>query len=93
MWDILTQSLPVYEIMSLFSQEEIRPTCQKRWKARAPQQIIAWAVETFAPQIAVSSSFQTQSLPLLHIVSRIDPKIFGLFPRYRPAFMGNADVS
>jgi phosphoadenosine phosphosulfate reductase len=46
---------------------------------QTPQEIITWAVETFAPQIAVSSSFQTQSVPLLHMASQIDPEILVFF--------------
>lgn len=44
-----------------------------------PQEIITWAVDEFAPQIAVSSSFQTQSVPLLHMVVQIDPQILVFF--------------
>jgi len=40
-----------------------------------PQEIIQWAVDTFWPDIAMSSSFQTQSIPLLHMISRIKPEI------------------
>ncbi len=42
---------------------------------RAPLDIIRWAVETFEPEIAMSSSFQTQSLPLLHMVSQVAPQL------------------
>lgn len=42
---------------------------------QTPEEIIRWAVGTFAPSIAMSSSFQTQSLPLLHMVTRILPEI------------------
>ncbi len=38
-----------------------------------------WAVDTFWPQIALSSSFQTQSMPLLHMTSRIRRDILILF--------------
>src|SRR5258707_14296300 len=40
------------------------------FESKTPQEIIAWAIETFWPQIAMSSSFQTQSVPLLHMVSQ-----------------------
>ena len=46
---------------------------------RTPQEIIAWAVDNFWPQIALSSSFQTQSVPLLHMVSQIKQDILILF--------------
>lgn len=42
---------------------------------KSPQEIIAWAVETFCPAIVLSSSFQTQSVPLLHMASQIRPSL------------------
>ena len=44
-----------------------------------PQEIIRWAVETFAPDVAVSTSFQTQSMPLLHMVIQAKPDARILF--------------
>ncbi len=41
------------------------------FETRAPQEIIRWAVDSFWPEIAVSSSFQTQSMPLLHMVTQM----------------------
>ena len=41
------------------------------FETRAPQEIIRWAVDSFWPEIAMSSSFQTQSMPLLHMVTRM----------------------
>lgn len=41
------------------------------FETKSPQEIIAWAIDTFWPQIAMSSSFQTQSMPLLHMASRV----------------------
>ena len=40
-------------------------------ETKTPQEIIIWAVDTFWPAIALSSSFQTQSMPLLHMATRI----------------------
>ena len=40
-------------------------------ETKTPQEIITWAVDTFWPAIALSSSFQTQSMPLLHMATRI----------------------
>jgi phosphoadenosine phosphosulfate reductase len=40
-----------------------------------PQQVILWAVERFGTDVALSSSFQQQSLALLHIVSRVAPSM------------------
>lgn len=42
-------------------------------------QILEWAWETFAPRIALSSSFQQQSLPLLHIASQVASEMPVLF--------------
>ena len=61
-----------------FSQDELDRLASEM-ESQTPQQIITWAVETFSPQIAVSSSFQTQSVPLLHMVSRIDPEMLIFF--------------
>ena len=41
------------------------------FEIKMPQEIIQWAVDTFWPEIAMSSSFQTQSMPLLHMATRI----------------------
>ena len=45
----------------------------------APQEIISWANCTYSPKIVVSSSFQTQSMPLLHMISNYAPEIKVLF--------------
>jgi len=49
------------------------------FETKTPQEIIRWAVDTFWPQIALSSSFQTQSMPLLHIASQIRRDILVFF--------------
>ena len=54
-------------------------TLSATFEEKTPQEIVAWAVETFCPDIAMSSSFQTQSVPLLHIVSQIEPNMQTLF--------------
>lgn len=55
-----------------------------QFETQSPQQILAWAVGEFAPSIAMSSSFQTQSLPLLHMTAQLMPgmRIFFLNTRY-----------
>lgn len=58
----------------MFTQDEIRAQSMQ-FESRSPQEIIAWAVDAFAPALAVSTSFQTQSMPLLHMVTRILPDI------------------
>ena len=42
-------------------------------------EIIYWAAKTFRNKLAVTSSFQTQSIPLLHLISRICPNTPILF--------------
>lgn len=43
----------------------------EEFEKQTPQEIVAWAMDEFWPQIALSSSFQTQSVPLLHMASQI----------------------
>ena len=62
----------------MFSPAEI-DALSEQFESKAPPDIIQWAVDTFAPEIAVSTSFQTQSLPLLQMVTRIRPDIRVLF--------------
>lgn len=50
---------------------------------------IAWAVETFWPDIAMSSSFQRQSLPLLPIVSQIASQMLTLLLDTDPKLLSN----
>ncbi len=51
-----------------------------RFEKEQPDAILRWAIQEFCPRIAVSSSFQTESIALLHMISKIDPatKIFFL---------------
>ena len=43
----------------------------EEFESKTPQEILTWAIDQFWPQIAMSSSFQTQSMPLLHMATRI----------------------
>ncbi len=47
----------------------------ERFEHASAEEILQWAWETFAPDVATSSSFQTQSVPLLHIISRVCPQM------------------
>ncbi len=58
----------------MFTAEEAS-SLSAQFEKKSPQDIIQWAVDAFAPEIAMSTSFQTQSMPLLHMVTRIDPDI------------------
>jgi len=54
----------------MLDKEQIS-TLSEEFESKTPQEILAWAIGEFWPQIAMSSSFQTQSMPLLHMASRI----------------------
>ena len=58
----------------MFSKSEV-DALSAQFEAERPQKIIRWAVETFAPDIAMSTSFQTQSMPLLHMAVNIMPTL------------------
>ncbi len=58
----------------LFTPEELS-ALSKDFESASPQEIIRWAVDTFCPHIVLSSSFQTQSVPLLHMVKEIKPNM------------------
>ena len=62
----------------MFSPDEIERLCEE-FETKTPQEIINWAVDAFWPQIALSSSFQTQSMPLLHMASRVRRDILIFF--------------
>lgn len=49
------------------------------FEAKPPQEIIQWAVGAFGDGVVMSSSFQTQSMPLLHMAAGIKPDIRVLF--------------
>lgn len=42
---------------------------------RSAEEILTWAWETFKPRVVASSSFQTQSVPLLYTISRVCPEM------------------
>jgi phosphoadenosine phosphosulfate reductase len=51
----------------------------KQFESASAAEILAWAWQTFQPYIAVSSSFQTQSVPLLHLISQVCPEMLVIF--------------
>lgn len=53
--------LPEHEIARL----------SEEFETKTPLEIVSWAADTFWPEIAMSSSFQTQSMPLLHMVTHL----------------------
>lgn len=62
----------------MLSAEEIEKLSND-FETKTPQEIIQWAVDTFWPQVALSSSFQTQSVPLLHMASMVRRDILIFF--------------
>jgi phosphoadenosine phosphosulfate reductase len=48
-------------------------------ETNTPSEILDWACSVFMEDIVVSSSFQTQSVPLLHMISKIAPDLKVLF--------------
>ena len=52
----------------MFLKEEI-DTLSAQLETKSPQQIIQWAVDACAPDIAMSTSFQTQSMHALQLAS------------------------
>jgi phosphoadenosine phosphosulfate reductase len=46
-----------------------------RFEAAHPTDIIRWAVESFRPDVALTSSFGTDSAALLHMAVQVDPAI------------------
>ncbi len=61
--------MPELDLKSLNEHLEVTP----------PREILRWAWGTFAPDIGVSSSFQTQSVPLLHMIAQETPEMQVLF--------------
>ncbi|MBI5951383.1 MAG: phosphoadenylyl-sulfate reductase [Chloroflexi bacterium] len=51
----------------------------QQFETWTPQEIIEWAADRFSPYIAMSSSLQTQSMPLLYMATRIIPDLPILF--------------
>lgn len=64
-------------------QSSISPTLSEteisqlsvRFENLSTEAILKWAWDTFRENAVVSSSFQTQSIPLLHIISQTCPKL------------------
>jgi phosphoadenosine phosphosulfate reductase len=54
-------------------------TCIERlnnqFETSTPESVLAWAWSTFDTRVAASSSFQTQSVALLHMISRVAPRM------------------
>jgi len=47
----------------------------KEFDSKTPQEIVQWAVDHYAPNIALTSSFGADASVMLHLVSRVYPEI------------------
>lgn len=56
-----------------FTDELRRQSLELEFKP--PQEILEWAIHEYGDDLAMSCSFQTQSMPLLHMATRIKPDI------------------
>ena len=56
------------------SPRELKPL-NTRFAEAHPAEIIRWAVETFRPEVAVTSSFGADSAAILHMAVQADPGI------------------
>jgi phosphoadenosine phosphosulfate reductase len=65
-------------VLLMLSKSELEKR-NSQFEGESPEAILAWAWETFGGELAATSSFQTQSVPLLHIVSKTVPKLPILF--------------
>lgn len=59
----------------MITDSEALERINRDFEAAQPQDILAWAWERFGPKIAATSSFQSQSLPLLHMIARTAPQL------------------
>ena len=51
----------------------------RKFERSDPEEVIRWAIKEFQPKIAVTSSFQTESVVLLHMVAKVDSNLPVLF--------------
>lgn len=54
---------------------ELEQFINSRSEYPSPEEILEWAWSSFAPRIVATSSFQTQSVPLLHMIGRVCPEM------------------
>lgn len=64
--------------ISLPTPDSIEELAQA-FETKTPQEILSWAAAIYTPDIALTSSFQTDSMPLLHMVHQICPELHILF--------------
>ncbi len=47
----------------------------KQFDQASPQDVLEWAIKTYSPDVAITSSFGAQSAAILHMAVQIDPKM------------------
>ncbi len=51
----------------------------ERFEQATTEEILRWTWQTFGDKVATSSSFQTQSVPLLHLIAQVCPQMVVIF--------------
>ncbi len=46
-----------------------------QFESKTPQEILEWAIRAYGDDLALSCSFQSQSMPLLHMATRLKPDL------------------
>ena len=64
---------------SRFIKDDDLPQINAEFEKYKSSEILLWAYRKFHPSIIVTSSFQTQSIPLLHLVSIYIPSVSVIF--------------
>lgn len=62
----------------ILSSDEVS-ALNARFEGDDPAVILAWAAERFMPRLVATSSFQTQSVPLLYLIGQVCPQVPVLF--------------
>lgn len=55
------------------------PHLNDQFEQATPPEILRWSWQTFGPDVAASSAFQPQSLPLLHLIAQTCPELPVIF--------------
>ena len=55
-----------------FSVESI-VELNERFRAARPEAVLRWAIDTFAPKLALASSFGAEDMVLIDMLSKLDP--------------------
>jgi phosphoadenosine phosphosulfate reductase len=55
------------------------PALNERFEQASPEEILEWGARQFGDRVVVSSSFQTQSVALLHLIGQVCPQLPVIF--------------